>query len=86
MGHVRTMLLVYGTSKNNGMPEVLRRAEEGGGGGKAQPRRLLIILVLKLSTIIKQPAYKELSSFLHGCWPTKEGTVTRCLNEASMAQ
>ena len=23
---------------------------------------------------------------LHGCWHTKEGTITRCFNEASMAQ
>ena len=45
-GHVRTMLLVYGTSTNmmecHKCRDVVRRGGGGGGGGggKAQPRKL----------------------------------------------
>ena len=44
-GHVRTMLLVYGTSTKmmecHKCRDVVRRVGWGGGGGKAQPRRLM---------------------------------------------
>ena len=44
-GHVRTMLLVYGTSTKmmecRKCRDVVMRGERGGGGSKAQPRRLM---------------------------------------------